>query len=67
MMFKLLKGKEKTTFVKMKTQILMKQGNSLGVTIPKHILVELGKVKGDKIDVYYTGDGKILFDLKPKE
>ena len=64
-MFKLMIGQKISTFVKMKQQTLMKQGTSLGVTIPKHILDEMGKVNGDKVDIHYNGDGKFLVDLKP--
>ena len=65
MMFKLLKRQRITQFVKMGTQTLMKQGTSLGVTIPKKILDDLGKVKGEDVEVHYNGDGKVLIDLTP--
>jgi len=66
-MFKLLKNQKITTFVKVRSTKLSKQGTSVGVTIPYRILKELGVEKGDVVDLHHDGEGKLLIDLKPKE
>lgn len=45
---------------------IIKQGNSIVITIPVHIIEIEGIEQGDKINVYSDGRGLMLVDLKPE-
>ena len=45
---------------------IIKQGNSIVITIPIHIIEAEGVEIGNKVSVYSDGNGLMLVDLKPE-
>lgn len=46
---------------------IIKQGNSIVITIPSHLIESEGIKRGDKVNVYSDGDGLMVVDLKPED